>query len=219
MPARGPSRRSPTAAAPATATPAAVAPTTAVAPAAAAAKAVAATEAVAATAAPASSSRHDVKPVRPGNRETCGGSGGGRACAAGVPPNNIAPVSAPAPTAPAAALRADRREIIGSSFRDLYLLSSRTLPINARQTIEMAGIHAVSKLSMFALAIAVFGEFRIVVNDFQQWQFTLLNTFAITEISISARYYKCPVQSPSHDLLMYAFLASVPHELRNFAFH
>src|SRR6516164_9382642 len=39
------------------------------------------------------------------------GAGGGAACATGVPPNSIAPVSMPAPATPTAALRADRSEV------------------------------------------------------------------------------------------------------------
>jgi hypothetical protein len=45
--------------------------------------------------------------------------GAGAASAIGVPPNSIAPVSAPAPNAPAAAPRTERSEInIKGSFQD-----------------------------------------------------------------------------------------------------
>jgi hypothetical protein len=68
------------------------------------------------------------------------GAGAGAACAAGMPPNSIAPATAPAPTAPAAAPRIDRSEIIMvvSSFRDLV---SRYLERYAQilgQTIAMS---------------------------------------------------------------------------------
>jgi hypothetical protein len=59
-------------------------------------------------------------PPGPNAAKLVAGAGAGAACAAGAPPNSIAPVSAPAPTAPAAALRADRSEInMTGSFQDL----------------------------------------------------------------------------------------------------
>jgi hypothetical protein len=68
-------------------------------------------------------------PPGPNVAKLVAGAGAGAACAAGAPPNSIAPVSAPAPTAPAAALRADRSEInMRASFSKTFVLTYRTLP-------------------------------------------------------------------------------------------